>query len=415
MKTKTCLSLLAAFAASALVAATPVIKADSVTFSQNTATRLVTIGYTLEEADAVVTVDVLTNGVSIGEENFANIDGDVNRRVAPGDHLIVWHPRASWPDHVFTNNEVSVEVRAWDVTIPPDYMVVDLASEVDRIRYYVSEKALPDGGLANDVYRTTKLVMRRIPASGNVWTMGSSASNTDGDGLLTRTDSREKQHLVMMTNDYYIGVFPTTQAQHERVVGNNPIATTSANYNPLAPVMHNYPSIRGEDVDWPSTGHAVGSSSFLKKWRDLTGIDFDLPTSAQWEFAARAGTSTSFFFGPAASSNDLPLYAWCKFNSGSHVHKVGELLPNPFGLYDVYGQSWDWCLDYSGYISDTTSVVVEPEGPASSAAANDSGRRVGRGGGITHDAAACRSAKVNPQNVTAATAYRLLCPPTLKW
>ena len=415
MKTKTCLSLLAAFAASALVAATPVIKADSVTFSQNTTTRLVTIGYTLEETDAVVTVDVLTNGVSIGEENFANIDGDVNRRVAPGDHLIVWHPRASWPDHVFTNNEVSVEVRAWDVTIPPDYMVVNLASEVDRIRYYVSEKALPDGGLANDVYRTTKLVMRRIPASGNVWTMGSSASNTDGDGLLTRTDSREKQHLVMMTNDYYIGVFPTTQAQHERVVGNNPIATTSANYNPLAPVMHNYPSIRGEDVDWPSTGHAVGSSSFLKKWRDLTGIDFDLPTSAQWEFAARAGTSTSFFFGPAASSNDLPLYAWCKFNSDSHVHKVGELLPNPFGLYDVYGQSWDWCLDYSGYISDTTSVVVEPEGPASSAAANDSGRRVGRGGGITHDAAACRSAKVNPQNVTAATAYRLLCPPTLKW
>ena len=415
MKTKTYLSLLAAFAASALVAATPVIKADSVTFSQNTTTRLVTIGYTLEETDAVVTVDVLTNGVSIGEENFANIDGDVNRRVAPGDHLIVWHPRASWPDHVFTNNEVSVEVRAWDVTIPPDYMVVNLASEVDRIRYYVSEKALPDGGLANDVYRTTKLVMRRIPASGNVWTMGSSASNSDGDGLLTRTDSREKQHLVRMTNDYYIGVFPTTQAQHERVVGNNPIATTSANYNPLAPVMHNYPSIRGEDVDWPSTGHAVGSSSFLKKWRDLTGIDFDLPTSAQWEFAARAGTSTSFFFGPAASSNDLPLYAWCKFNSGSHVHKVGELLPNPFGLYDVYGQSWDWCLDYSGCISDTTSVVVEPEGPASSAAANDSGRRVGRGGGITHDAAACRSAKVNPQNVTAATAYRLLCPPTLKW
>ena len=94
MKTKTYLSLLAAFAASALVAATPVIKADSVTFSQNTTTRLVTIGYTLEETDAVVTVDVLTNGVSIGAENFANIDGDVNRRVVPGDHLIVWHPRS---------------------------------------------------------------------------------------------------------------------------------------------------------------------------------------------------------------------------------------------------------------------------------------------------------------------------------
>lgn len=80
MNTKTCLSLLAAFAAPALVAGTPVIKAGSVTFSQNSATRLVTVGYTQEETDAVVTVDVLTNGVSIGAENFTNIDGDVNRR-----------------------------------------------------------------------------------------------------------------------------------------------------------------------------------------------------------------------------------------------------------------------------------------------------------------------------------------------
>ena len=411
MKTKTCLSLVAAFAASALVAATPVIKADSVTFSQNSTTRLVTIGYTLEETNAVVTVDVLTNGVSIGEENFTNIDGDVNRRVAPGDHLVVWHPRASWPDHVFTNNEVSVEVRAWDVTIPPDYMVVDLANAVDRVRYYVSEKALPDGGLANDVYRTTRLVMRRIPASGNVWTIGSSASNVDGDGLFARTGTRETQRLVTMTNDYYIGVFQTTQAQHERVTGSNPIATTSANYNPLAPVTRTYGNLRGSGVDWPLTGHALGTSSDLKKWRDLTGIDFDLPTSAQWEYAARAGTGTTFFFGPAASSNDLPLYAWCKFNSGNHMHRVGELLPNPFGLYDVYGQAWDWCLDYSGHSSDT-SPVVEPVGPTTS---SESSKRVGRGGGSTHDALSCRSAKVNPQDPTASVGYRLLCPPQLKW
>ena len=66
MKTKTCLSLVAAFAASALVAATPVIKADSVTFSQNSTTRLVTIGYTLEETNAVVTVDVQTNNANGG-------------------------------------------------------------------------------------------------------------------------------------------------------------------------------------------------------------------------------------------------------------------------------------------------------------------------------------------------------------
>ena len=407
MNTKTCISMLATMAASALVAATPVIKADSVTFSQNSTTRLVTIGYTLEETDAVVTVDVLTNGVSIGAENFTNIDGDVNRRVSPGDHLVVWHPRASWPDHVFTNNEVSVEVRAWDVTIPPDYMVVDLANAVDRIRYYVSEKALPDGGLTNDIYRSTKLVMRRIPASGNVWTMGSPK------GEIGRVETREYQHLVTMTNDYYLGVFPVTQAQHQLVIGNNP-TKASIRGSDYAPVFgETYYNLRGESVNWPTTGHAVGGSSHLKKWRDLTGLDLDLPTSAQWEFACRAGTSTTFYYG--SSTNLLVNYAWFKANSGGVLHRVGEKLPNGFGLYDFYGNGWEWCLDWTGGI--TEDPVVEPVGPEDGTL--DQNRRIGRGGNYDHEPGNCRSAKVNPQALTgnspSAVGYRLLCPPQLKW
>ena len=374
------------------------------TFAQNSTTRLVTIGYTLEATDAVVTVDVLTNGVSIGAENFSNVDGDVNRRVAPGDHLIVWHPRASWPDHVFTNSEVSVEVRAWDVTIPPDYMVVDLTATNALVRYYVSTNALPAGGLTNDVYRTTKLVMRRIPASGNVWTMGSPA------GELGRVDQREIQRLVTMTNDYYLGVFPVTQAQHLLVIGSNPTTGNMGSDHDFAPVYgESYANLRGATVDWPSTGHAVGGACHLKKWRDLTGLDLDLPTSAQWEFACRAGTSTIFFYG--TETNQLSNYAWCLYNAGGLLHRVGEKLPNPFGLYDLYGNGWEWCLDWTGGI--TADPVVEPGGPTDGSL--DNNRRVGRGGAIGSGPDSCRSAKVNPQNTAGGYGYRLLCPPTLKW
>ena len=401
MNPKHCLSLFAALAAPALFAATPVIRADSVTFSQNATTRFVTIGYTLEDADAVVTVDVLTNGVSIGAENFVNIDGDVNRRVAPGGHLIVWNPRASWPDHVFTNNEVSVEVRAWDVTVPPDYMVVDLSFENAPVRYYVSTNALPAGGLTNNIYRSSKLVMRRIPASGNVWTMGSPSSEPD------RVAGREIQHLVTMTNDYYLGVFPVTDAQHQLVVNSQ----TSESYL-VCEVSYN--QVRGTSVNWPTTGHEVASNSYLKKWRDLTGIDFDLPTSAQWEFACRAGTGTRFYFGDDTSL--LADHAWYTVNAGNARHKVGEKLPNQFGLYDLYGNVWDWCLDWTGGIS--ADSVVEPTGPADGSV--DTGKpncRVNRGGNYLQAVGGCRSAKVNPKEPTAAAGigYRLLCPPTLKW
>ena len=406
MKSTTCLLTFVALSAAALSAATPSIRTDSVTVSQNADTRLVTIGYTLEGADAVVTVDVLTNGVSIGVENFSNIDGAVNRRVAPGDHLVVWHPRASWPDHVFTDGEVSVEVRAWDVATPPDYMVVDLTCTNAPVRYYVSEKVLPYGGLTNNLYRTTKLVMRRIPAKGNVWTMGSPADEPD------RVAAREERHLVTMTNDYYLGVFPVTISQHRLVVGNDPtpsdIKGSDSDYAPVC--GRSWEHLRGASVTWPTDGHAVGPNSNLQIWRNLTGIDFDLPTSAQWEFACRAGTSTRFYYGE--DENRLGDYAWYAGNSGSKVHRVGEKIPNGFGLYDLLGGVWEWCLDWTGGI--TADPVVEPVGPTSGGTEN---KCVNRGGNYAQPVASCRSAKINPTAKTISTGYgyRLLCPPTLKW
>ena len=181
-----------------LNAAMPVIPQESVVFNQNSNSRLVTISYELQEAPAIVTVDILTNGVSIGEHNFTTIRGDVNKLVQPGvNKLIFWQPDKEWPGYKFTQGEVSVIVKGWDKGRPPDYLVVDLTTENAEPRYYVSEKALPNGGLSNrEEYLKNKLVMRRIPAAGVTWKMGSPA--TEGGRT---TDGRETQHDVTFTND----------------------------------------------------------------------------------------------------------------------------------------------------------------------------------------------------------------------
>ena len=396
-------ALFAALAASALIAATPVIRPETVSFSQ-APNRLVTIGYTLEEADAIVTVDILTNGVSIGAENYTNMYGDVNLRVSPGNKLIFWQPRKSWPNHMFTNNEVSVEVKAWDVAVPPDYMVIDLVNRSDALRYYTGEEALP-GGRSNDIYRTTKLIMRRIPAAGNTWTMGSPEGEAD------RVAAREVQRLVTMTNDFFMSIYPVTRGQ--QFYGG---IDESQNSNMLVPASVTYNNIRGKG--WPTNGHAV-VTGHMKTWRDNFGIDFDMPTSAQWEFACRAGHGGAFFFddeGAYKSSstfNALKPYAWYNGNATA-LHPPGEKLPNPYGIYDMHGNAWEWCLDFVD--KPSADPVVEPVGPKyEEQASGDSGKRVQRGGNYNNPPGTCRAAKVNPKEATASCGYRLVCPVTLKW
>ena len=98
---------------------------------------------------------------------------------------------------------------------------------------------------------------------------------------------------------------------------------------------------------------------------------FDLPTEAEWEVAARAGTATPWFFGD--SESDLGAYAWFEGNSGDVPHPVGGKLPNPWGLHDVYGNVWEWVADMSGPYSGES--LVDPTGPP----VTPGGHRVVRG------------------------------------
>ena len=321
---KKLLLMTCAAAAYAALATPPSI--SDVQFNQDY-NRLVTISYTLGGADAIVTMDVLTNGVSIGRALYSSATGDVNVKVKRGARQIFWQPRATWPDQKIRDKSLSVKLTAWALDNPPDYMCVDLVTP-SNVVWYVSSNDVP-GGVTADIYKTDKLLMRRIHAEGIRWRMGLAGDAT-----------KQRAHTVTLTNDYYMGIYTTTFAQR------NKFYTTGGESGKLPDNSMSYTALRGASANWPIAGHSVAADSLIGKLRTLSGINsFDLPTEAEWEYACRAGTATRWHFGDDSAKAIMSLYAW--YNSGSSVgrHEPGLLIPNDWGLYDMHGNVYEFCLD----------------------------------------------------------------------
>ena len=267
----------------------------------------------------------------------------------------------------------------------PEYLVVDLNTGT-----VTSSTAGPD--LSNDTCRTTELWLRRIPKG--TFTMGSPEGEV---GRRESGSSKETQHQVTLTEDFYICVFEITQKQYSLIQGSNP-SNYQGDTRPVENVSYN--AIRGTKssggAGWPAYGHAVDEDSFLGKLRAKTGQTFDLPTEAQWEYACRAGTTTALNTGKNLTSTDKDSamdeagrYSYNQ-NDGkggysSNHTKVGSYLPNAWGLYDMHGNVWEWCLDWCRSDLGSTAVT-DPKGPDSGPA------RVMRGGGWHLSAQFCRSA-----------------------
>ena len=414
---------------------------SNVRLSQNSVSRRVTVQYDLDEA-AVVTMDVLTNGVSIGGANIQAVMGDCFKKVSAGNnHVVTWDPYLSWPDHKFGAGVVSVRMTAWALDNTPDYMVVDVSSaaQPDTQTYYPSAEFLPGGLLSNQNYRTTKLVMRKIMAKDVEWTMGSTTLETQ------RNATREATHQVTLTNNYYIGVFPVTQTQWDLI---QPSRSAPSYYNnaadramrPVEQVCYNEirnaanSTTANTAYDWPADPNP---SSFLGKLRTKTGIDFDLPSEAQWEFAARAGNGdTKWGDGSGILNSDADAnldklgryqrnggqvlsgssYAnpaqSCGATNGTAI--VGSYAPNDWGLYDTAGNVWEWCLDW--YADDITAhggkVNIDPATPANTLSGASGATRVVRGGSWNTAAGYCRPAYriyIAPSNRDIGIGFRLLC------
>ena len=331
------------------------------------ASRVVRVTYTLDEP-AYVTMDVLTNHVSIGGANVQNLVGDVNKLLPAGNHYIEWYARRSWPDlRLDTPPIVSVQLTAWAESAPPDVMDIDLQTKV--VTYYPGLDFLPDGGLVNDKYRTTHLVMKKVHAANQTFTMGSPTDENPNRG-------DETQHLVSFTKDYYLAIYETTRKQHILLGAPEPnFGTAGTPYGSDDPDQCpqdriTYDRLRGSvsgGIDWPSTGSTVGG--YLATIRTTIGLDLDLPTEAQWEFACRAGTTTAMYNGKDNNgtwgNSDCNDIAWFTGTSTQNPHAVGGKKPNAWGFYDMYGNIMEWCLDWYASYDTSVSPAVDPQGPSS--------------------------------------------------
>lgn len=268
------------------------------------------------------------------------------------------------------------------------YMVVDMSGGLEAATWPVSYlSGVPSGGWDYD-HKTSKLVLRRIEKG--TFTMGSPR------GEFGRADD-ETQHKVTLTKDYYIGVFEFTQQQWMFAMSENP-SEYSATAAPVENV--NYKRIRGGELgaEWPA-GNDVDANSFLAVMRAKTGLAFDLPTEAQWEYACRGGTTTALNSGKNLTSevacpnmDEVGRYYYNQYDGkgGYSAHTtVGNYAANNWGLYDMHGNIGEWCLDWWGTYD--SGSVTNPVGPDSS----DYDWRVNRGGCWNDDAEDCRSARRN--------------------
>jgi formylglycine-generating enzyme required for sulfatase activity len=165
---------------------------------------------------------------------------------------------------------------------------------------------------------------------------------------------------VQISNDFYMAKFEVTQGQWEAMMGENPSLNVSCGAD--CPV---------EQVGW------WDAQDFLERLNEAEGVEgkYRLPTEAEWEYAARAGTSGDLY-------DDLDSIAWHTNNSGGKTQPVGQKEPNAFGLHDMIGNTWEWVHDWKGAYPGGT--VADPTGPRYGK------RRVVRGTGFTSIPKNCR-------------------------
>ena len=246
------------------------------------------------------------------------------------------------------------------------YLVFDLSAGPAAASYpYFLTNEMSAAVLAGDACRTTQLWLRRIP--GGAYKMGTTAAiagvaNENWDN--SNYNIKFRRYDITLSHDFYIGVFELTQKQCALICGNtygtaagggvgDTLPANNLNYNVLRSNINMTSGVTS--YLWPSNA-VVNEASVLGKLRVRTGFPgFDLPTSAQWERAARAGGTDYCGVYPDinATALDDPQLTAVAVVSAASMARVGSKNPNAWGLYDVLGNAYEIVIDsYRAYDAD---------------------------------------------------------------
>lgn len=264
----------------------------------------------------------------------------------------------------------------------------------DGQTYYGEQKSFFTSTSEKDAYYRTFNVngvsFRMVRVENGTFQMG--AQNTDAEAVNFDSDARYLEspvHEVKLTNTYYIGETEVTQALWTAVMGNNPSYHKDDDQLPV------------ERVSWNDI-----VNDFLPQLNTLTGMNFRLPTEAEWEFAAKGVNQGRHF--KFAGSDDAGQVAWSEENSDDRTHPVGQLAPNERGLYDMSGNVWEWCNDWFDYY--TQLAQINPIGNCN----QEHPYRMNRGGSEGSGIPGCRCTERNgsyPNKAFIDLGFRLACDP----
>ena len=319
----------------------------------------------------------MVGGTNIAMKTVRKSNGvaaEEKEKLLPGTYNWVWDAAADLPKD-FKCERMTVEGKAGEIL--KLYMVLDL--KTGSVSYF---DAIPNGAWS-DTYKKTHVAMRLCQP---------------GAFLM------QGKKKVTLTKPFYIGVFEMTEKHIWNIMGKFYHSYNDSYYEDSSLESHaemtpcgciSYNTLRGSSngAKWPAQ-NSVDSNSIIGKIRSKTGMMFDVPTEAQWEYACRAGTISKYNNG-SSSEDNLSSIAYYGLYTSSDTDTVGKRLPNAWGLYDMHGNAKEWVLDwYEDIVGDD---AIDPKGPTSGS------QRTCRGGAYNSSASGCTSNSRNSYKVNYGT------------
>ncbi len=283
-------------------------------------------------------------------------------------------PKSCKEAYLMTKKEKKVRVPGFKKEVMVDEEVKIPLKEIDTLAF--------SSGWLSDAMKASKRMITEdmVFVPGGCFKMG----DIFGGG---EVDERPVHEVCV--NDYYIGRYEVSQREWKEVIGNNPSNFRMCDNCPV------------EEVRWNDV------QVFIKKLNERKGVNYRLPTEAEWEYAARSGGKNEKWSGTSRKA-EIGAYAWHGLNSGSKTHPVGQKKPNGLEIFDMSGNVWEWVSDWYGKHYYGESPEKNPKGPPTGV------YKVFRGGGFYLEPAYLRTTlrfSVNPDYKNNALGFRLARTP----